>query len=59
MEELRYSVTKPNLNNIFPPIELYRGKLQHEERNYIQEKKKTRNNHLTTNPKEENHKNII
>jgi hypothetical protein len=56
-------MTKLNLNNIFPPIPPYRGKLQHKERKYTKDKKKKtkkkKPNLLIINRKEENNKIII
>jgi hypothetical protein len=50
MKKPTYSMTKPNVHNIFPQ-RIIDGKLQHKEDNYTLEK--------TTNAKEDSHTNII
>jgi hypothetical protein len=58
MEKPRYSITKPNLHNIFPQIQPYEGKkdgkLQHKERNYNPPPP----NNISKNPKEDSRTNI-
>jgi hypothetical protein len=61
MEKTRYSMTKSNISNIFPLIQPCRGKLK-ENSSASREttpKESQEINHLTTNTKEENHRNII
>jgi hypothetical protein len=57
MEKPRHSMTKQNLNNIFPPIQTYRGKQKENSntRNENTPKRKQEINLLPTNPKDENH----
>jgi hypothetical protein len=61
MEKPRYSMTKPNLNNIFLLIQPYRGywKKISNTRRVTTPKKIQEIKHFTTNPKEENHTHII
>jgi hypothetical protein len=55
MEKPRYSMTKPNLNNIFLLIQPYRGKLQHKKGNYTQENTRNYASHNKHKRRESQH----
>jgi hypothetical protein len=61
VEKPRYSMTIPNLNNVFLLAQPYKeyGKSNSNTRTVTTSKKTQEINHLTANPKEANHKKKI